>query len=170
MQSAWQFIHRTNDPRRSILWTFAQAVAWSNMSPSSGAQMRFPLRSLFWFTAVFAVAALVLSLWWRSIDGVSGNILAFLMSEDTVWADSYSDDSFRSVRVGITRDEVYVLLGPPLEIRRVLGTFDFDTRRQNPGEVVECWTRTPENSDYRVRQIVFNGNLVVDKSAEFYVD
>jgi len=131
--------------------------------------MRFPLRSLFWFSAAFAVAILVLSMWWRSMDGISGNLFAAL-SDDTVWADGYSDDAFRSVRIGMTRAEVYGLLGPPLEVRQTLGTFDFDTQRQNAGEVVECWTRTPNNSDYRVRQIVFMGNLVVDKPTMLYLD
>lgn len=90
--------------------------------------------------------------------------------DDTVWAKGYPDDAFRSIKIGMTRQEVHALLGPPLEIRQSYNQFDFDTIRQRPGEIVECWTTTPNDSSYRIRQVVFSGDHVVDKQAEFYVD
>jgi outer membrane protein assembly factor BamE (lipoprotein component of BamABCDE complex) len=132
--------------------------------------MRFRLRSLLLATACIAVLIALVSIWARSLDGVLGNLFALVGPDDTVWADSYSGSSFRAIRPGMTRNEVYALLGPPLEVRQSNQMFDFDTARQNPGEIVECWTRTPEDSSYHVRQIVFKEDRVVDKNSEFYLD
>jgi outer membrane protein assembly factor BamE (lipoprotein component of BamABCDE complex) len=104
------------------------------------------------------------------MDGLKGIFFSSGIEDDTVWAPGYSDDAFLAVRSGMTREEVYALLGQPLEVRSFPMWSDFDTRRQNPGEVVECWTVTPNNSSYRVRQIVFSGDKVVDKFNEFYLD
>jgi outer membrane protein assembly factor BamE (lipoprotein component of BamABCDE complex) len=132
--------------------------------------MRFRLRSLFVLTAFVAVAAYAFSSWCRSIDGPSGVFFTIGFGDATVWAKGYSDDAFRSIKIGMTRGEVHALLGPPLEIRQSYNQFDFDTIRQQPGEIVECWTTTPNDSSYRIRQVVFLGDRVVDKQAEFYLD
>lgn len=126
---------------------------------------RFRLQSLFIVTAGTAIALTACRLW--PLDGWLG---IFCGNGDTVWATGYSDNRWRSIHAGMTREEVYAVLGPPLEIRLSPTLFDFDTPRQNPGEVVECWTRTPNNGSYSIRQLVFKGDDVVDKINEFYID
>lgn len=102
------------------------------------------------------------------MDGIEGVVFAF--ADDTMWADRYSDNLWYKIQVGMKRSEVYALLGEPLDIRTRRNMFDFDTLRQGPGAIVECWTRTPANSHYHVRQIIFKDDMVVDKKNKFYFD
>jgi hypothetical protein len=129
-------------------------------------KLRFRLRDALIFTALLSAALLAYRSW--PLDGIEGIVFGF--ADDTVWADGYSDNLWHEVRLGIKRDEVYALLGEPLDIRTTRTPFDFDTLRQGPGEIVECWTRTPNNSSYHVRQIAFKGDLVVAKENQFYFD
>ena len=130
--------------------------------------MRFRLRSLFLAAALVAVICALVR--WSQLDGFGGAIFSLLLPDDTLWADGYSDDSFLAVRIGMERSEVYALLGKPLEVRPSPTMFEFDARRHNLGEVLECWTQTPNNSHFHVRQVVFKGDTVVHKSSGFYVD
>jgi hypothetical protein len=129
-------------------------------------RLRFRVRDAFLATAIVGLALLAYRSW--PMDGILGIVLA--TADDTVWADGYSESRWRDVKVGMKRDEVYALLGLPLEVRTKCSAFDFDTLRQLPGEAVECWSRTPQNSNYHVRQIIFKGDVVVDKQNEFYLD
>jgi hypothetical protein len=82
-----------------------------------------------------------------------------MLKEDTVWADRYTDDGFRAVGLGMTRGDVYSLLGPPL--------YCWDN---GGGEIVEWWSRSPADTHYRRRAIVFQGDIVSKKIGEFWVD
>jgi hypothetical protein len=128
---------------------------------------RFRLQSLLLFTAVVAIALVGYRLW--PLDGWMGSLFS-RVGDDTVWADGYSDNRWRSVYVGMKRDDVYELLGSPLEVQPNPKLFGFDAPRQCPGEVVERWTRTPNNDSYSIRQLVFKGDVVVDKINIFYTD
>ena len=132
--------------------------------------MRFRLRSLFWITTVVALALVIYRAW--SMDGVIGTLLGLSLeiarADDTVWATGYSGEGFRAIRKGMSRNDVYRRLGPPLDLSRYPSS-----GIQSPsaaGETVECWTATEHNSSYWVREIVFKGDTVVRKLSEFYVD
>ncbi len=118
--------------------------------------MRFRLRGLFLFTGAIALAPVAYR-WWP-IDGVVGNLLSLICEEDTVWTGGYSNDAFRAIRVGMSRREVYSLLGPPIN------------SLDNGGGVIECWTHSPDDGHYRRRELTFQSDQVIKKVAEFYVD
>lgn len=122
--------------------------------------MRFRLRSLFWVVSILAVVSALLGLWMRSIDGISGNLFALLLPEDTEWAPGYTDEGFRAARAGMTRREIYALLGPPL----------YTWENYGGAEVVEWWTRSPEDGHYRQRAVIFHGDKAVRKVGQFWVD
>jgi hypothetical protein len=107
------------------------------------------------------VAALSLALtvyrWWP-IDGIIGNLFA-RGGHDTVWADGYSDKRWRAVRLGMCRDEVYNLIGLPIETGPI-----------REGRVFESWTHSPGDTSYFQRYIEFKGDMVVEKINEFWLD
>ncbi len=82
-----------------------------------------------------------------------------VVGDDTVWAADFTDEAFRTVRAGMTRSEVYALLGPPLEV--------WDN---GPARTYECWTRSPADTHYRERAVMFQGTKVVKKIGGLYVD
>jgi hypothetical protein len=131
-------------------------------------KLQFRLRGLLLFVA--GIAILLTAYRWWPLDGWIGIVFGSGSHHDTVWAEEYSDDGWSAVRVGMKRNDVYAILGRPLEIRNSRGMFDFDTIRQNPGEIVECWTQSPNDSSYFLRHVVFSGDIVVDKINEFYID
>jgi len=102
-----------------------------------------------------AVVALVFSApYWWPLDGIVGNLLSLSVKEDTVYADGYADASFRAARIGMKRDEIYALLGPPLY---AWGN-------------VEWWSRSPADTHYRERAFVFEGDTTVEKISGFWFD
>jgi outer membrane protein assembly factor BamE (lipoprotein component of BamABCDE complex) len=119
--------------------------------------IRFPLRTVFVYTAIGALVAGATFLWWP-LDGIGGIVCRILMEEDTVWASGYSDEGFRSVRLGMTRSEVHNLLGPPIE--------------STPweGQSWENWTYSPADTNYQVRDVVFKDDVVVRKISEYWVE
>ena len=119
--------------------------------------MRFRLRSLFLFTAVVALLV-CLAFPLRPIDGFIGSL--FLLFEDgTVWADGYSDAGFKAVRVGMSRSEVYKLLGKPIT--------SYDDR----GRRCEYWSAGQTiYSSYRQREVVFKGDTVVRINTGAWID
>ena len=94
----------------------------------------------------------------RSLDGFTGLLGGLLGHEDTVYASGYSDRSFRSIDSGMTRDQVHETIGLPL----VVWT--------NQGALVEQWSRSPSDTDYRRRLIYFRNDRVTKKIAEYYFD
>ena len=116
--------------------------------------MRFKLKSLLLFVAAVSIA-LTAYRWWP-IDGVISNLLAIRSEEDTVWADGYTDEAWRSVRIDMKRDEVYALLGLPL-VKDIDG-----------GNAHECWTRSPADTDFFQRSLQFKGDTVICKWNRFF--
>ena len=119
--------------------------------------MRFRINSVLLFIAVVAMGLCAYRLW--PIDGLIGNLFAIFNDEDTVWADGYTNEGWRSVAVGMKRDEVYALLGPPL-----------DTQPTGVAGTLECWTRSPADTDYRRRDLEFSGDRIVHKWSEYWID
>ena len=119
--------------------------------------MRFRLPALFLMTAVFAIAFTAYRNW--PIDGVGGRMLSIVIGEDTVWANGYTDDGWRTVHTGMSVAEVHALLGPPLYVWNNDGT-----------ETVHWWTRSPSDSDYRQRAVIFRGDKAVEKISGYWID
>jgi hypothetical protein len=113
------------------------------------------------FTAVVA-AGLTLYRWWP-LDGVAGILGPLLFGDDTVWATGYTDAGFRAVRVGMSRTEIYAILGPP-----------FYATPNGTGQVAEDWTVLDSSPDADcnlfVRQIWFQGDTATSRVAEFSPD
>lgn len=94
-----------------------------------------------------------------TLDGLFGFIFGHLSdTEDTVYAEGYSDRGFRHVHVGMSLEDVQELIGPP---------FDVWT---NDSTVCMRWSRSPGSHDYRIRTVQFQNGAVVDKCAEFHLD
>jgi hypothetical protein len=97
------------------------------------------------------------------LDGIHGwfvsRVLGFGKDEDTEYSRGYSDQAFRTIKVGMTEQEVLAILGPPLERASLGGTRE--TWR---------WSRSPGSKSYRVRAVVFEARRVVAIHREFYVD
>jgi len=85
------------------------------------------------------------------VSGLSDN-------DSTVYAPGYSDGGFRKVTVGMHRSDVLDLLGPPVHYWNYEGRFW--------GE----WAYSPEDGDYRRREIAFRNDIVVEKLAEYWLD
>lgn len=115
--------------------------------------LRFGLRSLFALTTVLAILIVAIPIYWRSA-GIVG-----WMFEDTVWAPGYSEQAFDAIKVGMTTQQVRKLMGPPIE-----------TGPWNGNRRYEGWTRSPSDSDYRMRGVAYEGNVVDVKISMFYWD
>jgi hypothetical protein len=97
------------------------------------------------------------------IDGVDGFLFSLAVPEDTVYAPGYSDAGFRKVRIGMTREQVYALIGPPQRswpVENADGTADSGAR----------WSHSPGDTNFRCRVVLFASDRVSDKHAEFYLD
>ena len=92
------------------------------------------------------------------IDGVQGMIWGALFHEDTVYAPDYTDSGFMQITTGMNRDKVTGILGPPVD------------EWSNAGLTHVRWSKSPGDTHYRRRVVVFTNNIVVEKQAEFYVD
>ena len=117
--------------------------------------------------SLVVVAATVAALFnvdrWE-LDGVSGLVLGLMLEEDTVYTERYSDAGFRDVRVGMTLRQVETLIGPPES------TWSLDDRGGRPGETGARWSRSPGDTHYRSRVLLFRDGRVSCKHSEFYVD
>jgi hypothetical protein len=107
------------------------------------------------------VAALITAYRWWPLDGVSGAYYFRTHPDQTVWASGYTDVGFRAVRAGMTRKEVYALIGQPLE-----------TRDDVCGKVytTQSWIRNPDDAAYwRYRMVTFVGDTAIGTYSFFQV-
>ncbi len=102
------------------------------------------------------------------LDGLDGWLFSQGLTEDTVYADGYSDSAFRRVRIGMTVDTVLKLLGEPLRVR----TDDYALRSRAGESSDECWayTKTPGDTHDRQRLICFSNGIVSTKESSYWVD
>jgi outer membrane protein assembly factor BamE (lipoprotein component of BamABCDE complex) len=88
-------------------------------------------------------------------------LLPLLYSHDTRYAALYREEAFRSVRPGVTEEEIRTALGDPLEKTR-LEDGRFMWHYTKPG---------PKTQDFLVRIVEFDAaRRVLRIHAEFYVD
>jgi hypothetical protein len=92
-------------------------------------------------------------------DGWPGSAGPLLFLDDTQFSPTYSATGFLRVSRGMREAEVEQLAGTPLERYQV-----------EPGLYGWRWTRSPHDSHYRVRSVLFRDGRVVNKASEFYVD
>ncbi len=110
-------------------------------------------------SVTFVVVYAILS-WWP-LDGISGVFASMFSREDTtVYAPGYTDQSFRKIEIGMDRREVYDLLGNPIR----------KTELETQNKQLEEWSYSPNDSDFRRREIIFRDGVVVDKNAEYWLD
>ena len=114
-------------------------------------------RSVLAITSLAILTAMALTAYsWRPLDGIPGATLAMVLPNDTFCAPGYTENGFQATTVGMTRTQVYNLLGKPLGA----------TKCDN-GETVECWTCRHQATNYHRRELIFRDDEVVEKIAEF---
>jgi hypothetical protein len=121
--------------------------------------------------AVLAIGVIGLAILWGAadtacrrdprypLDGMDGCLMAPLFGEDTQYASGYSTEAFRKLRAGMSKDEVFALLGEPLGRYPV-----FDGREG------WRWTRSPGDHGYRVRVTLFTGERISEIIHHYYLD
>lgn len=93
------------------------------------------------------------------LDGITGLMLSKIFRENTEYSPNYSDQAFRKVKKGFSKDEVLNIIGEPLE--------------KNIFDLKEYWyyARSPSDTHYKVRILAFNlDGKIQRKISEFYVD
>jgi hypothetical protein len=111
--------------------------------------------------AVLAAIGVTASLPALLLDGWPDPLWALVLGDDTEYAPQYSALGYWRIRPGMTQDDVLRLAGAPLERYPI-------TRA--PNQEGWRWTRSPRDSSYRVRVVIFANGRVVQKVSEFYVD
>ena len=106
---------------------------------------------------VLMVAATAGTIQFATLDGLGGCIASLIWSDSTQYAPGYSIRAFRNVKVGMTKTNVYALLGRPLDVHTA-------------GGKVFLWYARPARSHFRDRRVILQNGVVVEKNAEFYVD
>lgn len=95
-----------------------------------------------------------------TLDGVAG-VFCLGGSHDTQYAPTYSWRGFMRVAQGMKESEVRELVGIPLDVYPL---------PHEPGLVGWRWTRSPADTNYRVRVVLFRNGVVTRKHSECYVD
>ncbi len=105
------------------------------------------------FMIVIVLSTLIIANW----DSVLENFAALILEDSTVYAPKYTKALFQKISPGMTKAEVFSLLGPPL---------------CKSGDKQEYWHYSDQRkSNYRIRLIIFDGkNKVREKKIGFYVD
>jgi hypothetical protein len=107
-------------------------------------------------TVLFTVVGVHL----RSLDGLQGHLLGFLLETDTEYAPDYTDSAFRLIETLQTKNQVLTLLGEP---------FARNLNRSGSGERW-MYSRSPGSTHFRCREVSFTDGLVTGKRHHFYID
>jgi hypothetical protein len=106
---------------------------------------------------------------WRKVFGFSsviGSVLVtlafltfiFFFTFDTEYASGYSEEAFRAVEIGDSKEEILSLLGQPLRVYGIDGE-------------VQSYSRSPSGSNYLMRDIVLDSEgRVVEIRSQVYWD
>ena len=105
-----------------------------------------------------ATIVLLLTVHCLTLDGLDGFVFKSLTPDDTQFASNYSALGFWRVRNGMTPQQVKSLAGPPLQAYPVAGGYGWS------------WSRSPHDSNYRLRVVIFVAGRVFEKFNEYYVD
>jgi len=94
------------------------------------------------------------------LDGYSGlffNILLF--TDDSKYSDNYSGWKFLKIKKGMTKNQVYNILGKPIVVFS-----------PSEGIVSLQYSKSPKDTHYRIRQVYLKDNKVIKRISYFYVD
>ena len=103
----------------------------------------------------------VVSKAYNPIDGWSW--IGALPIEDTEYAKGYTNENYRRIVIGMSKQDVLKNLGEPL----VYWTAMDDSERNR---IRMSYTRSPGSTDYRRRVIVLENDRVVEIQSEYWVD
>ena len=92
-----------------------------------------------------------------TLDGIGGVLSSMVWEDSTQYAPGYTPAAFRCVRVGMKEEQVYALLGTPLDRHLCDGT-------------VYLWYSKPQKAHFRDRRVMLRSRRVIGTNAEFYVD
>lgn len=98
-------------------------------------------------------------------EGLDGLVLSQILKSDTKYSPGYSEERFRLIQVGSSKEKVVALMGPPLE-KKVYGNYSDKLRE-------EYWwySESPTSTHFHHRFLVFSSRgLVKEIGHEFYVD
>ena len=95
--------------------------------------------------------------------GLPEAVCALTFADDTVYAERFSDEQFEAIAGGMTEEEVLRRLGPPIDA-------PWTPQKPETWDRGMRWSRSGNDSHYKVRVILFREGRVTEKVAEFYVD
>jgi hypothetical protein len=111
------------------------------------------------FVAIALITlAFLLGLHLLSLDGLDGLFFEAVTPDDTAFSAGYSALGFCRVGEGMTPEQVERLVGAPFE------------RYSTTNGTGWRWTRSPHDSNYRVRVVLFVNGRVSEKLSEYYLD
>lgn len=100
------------------------------------------------------------------LDGKHAELLSLLLRADTKYAEGYSDGKFLTVKIGMKKDQVLKILGPPLSLWHPYG-MNTPLKRNYTGFE---YSTSPSSRSYRIRQINFDRDHVAEVIHYFYID
>ena len=97
-----------------------------------------------------------------SLDGLYGNFLSVIFQEDTLYTKSYTDLKYRSLKKGMSKNDVASIIGKPF----------YTKQEHNSTELIEIWwySKSPADTHYRMRVVAFTNNVVNETIHYYYVD
>jgi hypothetical protein len=132
-----------------------------------------------------AIACLLAVVAWIKLfndNTVPKSVARLMAGYDTVYAPGYSEQGFDAVDVGMSREEVLAIVGPPISVSAVSESFvvqewqDAAAAPDRPVEGIDGWIYEyaapgPRNDSHYIRRIVLQGDMTVRSKLEsFYFD
>ena len=102
-----------------------------------------------------------------NIDGVNAELFSIFFRERTNYAINYSHKKFNNVQIGMTKEDVLSLIGEPISIRK---PYRNSKHIDKWNYISFVYSKCIDGSHYRVREIYFLGDKVVDKLSYLYID
>jgi hypothetical protein len=140
-----------------VVWLAPFSIAFGAVWLVLGRNTKLTRRRRASLAATMAVAATA-ALPFVMLDGWPWALMPLVWEDDTEFAPGYSPVGFWSVSAGMSPDSVMTRAGAPLD------------RFPEPGGERWRWTRSPHDSSYRERVVIFRAGRVTEKHSEFYVD
>jgi hypothetical protein len=100
------------------------------------------------------------------LDGKKGEILSLFSMLDTKYSDGYTHEKFRKIELGMSINDVVIILGDPLYKWKPYGQ-NFPNKRNYLGY---GYSTSPSSGSYRLRQINFNNGQVAEIISCLYID
>jgi hypothetical protein len=138
-------------------------------------RMRFTIRRMMVMVAIAALVLVVVKTLFIDIRPRDLLIVAISLldgSHSTIYADGYSESSFRSIRVGMPMCEVEVIMGPPLyKGQWIVGVPGQPVLLDGPRDDYWSYTRAGKvRGDYWQRQVFFRNGIVHSTESSYYMD